>query len=348
MKMWISRDGDAVVTRESFVFYVFGYEHPKDRAFSFLKYIPSALKSQFSPSFLRKKWKLANVELLRLEKLYTAQNYQRLLENFRNNFPSYVYFCPFRGKEVIAVPLGATKKVYVPSERLQTMLGEENKDRLQRLALNLVTLLSDESGVSLKDFGIHGSIALSMHTAKSDIDFVVYGSRNFRSLENTIERLVNEGRLAYIFSRKLDRIRRNRGRYRGRVFVYNAVRKDEEIASKYGDFKYSAIKPIKFHCQVVDDNEAMFRPAVYRITDYQPLDSASRLTRDEIPEKVTSMIGCYRNVVRRDEKAIVSGVLERVENVETGKATHQVVVGTGAHENECIWPFSEKNRAKVV
>ena len=33
------RDGDTLLMNEGFIFYVFGYEHPNNRVFSFLKYI---------------------------------------------------------------------------------------------------------------------------------------------------------------------------------------------------------------------------------------------------------------------------------------------------------------------
>jgi predicted nucleotidyltransferase len=341
MEAWTPRDGDTLITKDNLIFYAFGYEHPKERVFSFLKYIPSNLKPHFQLRFLKKHWKLGAVELLRPEKLYTVQNFQRILETFRKHLPHYVYFCPLRGKEIVNVPLQMIRKVYVPSKCLQTLVERKRKDRLQKLALELTTFLSDESGVPLEDFGIHGSVGLNMHTAESDIDLVVYGSDNFRNLEKTINRLVEEGTLTHILNNKLDRARKHRGRYNGQKFVYNAVRKAEEIASKYGDHKYLPVKPVTFSSHIVDDKEAMFRPAVYKIRDYQPLDSASRLTKNEIPEKVVSMIGCYRNVARRGQKARVSGRLEQIEDVETGDFVHQVVVGTGTREDEYIWSFKK-------
>jgi predicted nucleotidyltransferase len=51
------------------------------------------------------------------------------------------------------------------------------------------------------------------------------------------------------------------------------------------------------------------------------------------------MIGCYRNVARRGDRVQVSGMLEQVENLETGEVFHQVVVGTGISEEEYIWPL---------
>jgi len=337
MKACTSRDGDIFVTKEVFIFYVFGYEHPKNLVFSFLKYIPSKLKPHFPIRFLRQTWKLGNVELARPEKLYTAQNYQKLLETFRNGFPQYIYFCPYRGKEIISVPLEYVEKVYVPKECLHRLFEKKRKDRLQKLALELITLLSTESKVPLEDFGIHGSIALNMHTAKSDIDFVVYGSKNFRSLEDAIYKLAEEGMLKYIFTKKLDSARKYQGRYKNKLFMYNAVRKIGEMNVQYGNHKYVAVRNVTFSCEVVDDSEAMFRPAIYQIKNYQPLDSTSKLREDEIPTKVASMIGYYRNVARRGEKIKVSGTLERVENVETGETTYQVVVGTGTRGDEYIW-----------
>jgi len=338
MSAWIPIDGDTFITRENFILYVFGYEHPEGRVFSFLKYLPSELKSHFPLRYLRKRWRLRNIELVRSEKLYTAENFQKLLETFRSRFPDYVYFCPYRGKEVISPSLRLIKKVYVPKDCLQKLLKKKRKDRLQKLALELVTLLSTVSSVPVEDFGIHGSIALNMHTMKSDIDLVVHGSHNFRSLEGAISKLVGEGTLSYIFTKRLDRVRKHRGRYKNKIFVYTAVRELEEITYKYGDYRYCPVKPVTFSCQVVDDREAMFRPAFYQVTDYQPLDSASELAKDEIPIAVVSMIGMYRNVARRDEAIRVSGTLERVESTKDGDVHYHVVVGTGTREDECIWP----------
>jgi hypothetical protein len=50
------------------------------------------------------------------------------------------------------------------------------------------------------------------------------------------------------------------------------------------------------------------------------------------------MIGYYRNVARTGDSIRVSGELEKVENLETGKIHYHVVVGTGIHGNEFIEP----------
>jgi predicted nucleotidyltransferase len=286
---------------------------------------------------LERTWKYGDKQLFRAEKLYTAKNYQSFIQTFRRNFPDYLYYCYLRNKELITAPLDWIEQVFVPKDRLKALKALENPDELQQMALDLIHLISDQSGVSLEDFGIHGSIALNMHASESDIDFVVYGSQNFRTVEETIARLVNAGKLSYIISNRLDAARKFQGRYRGKIFMYNATRKPEEVKTWYGMFRFSSIDPVRFQCTVSDDSETMFRPATYKITDYKPLDAESELPLDKIPDRVVSNIGCYRNVARQGSQIKVAGQLERVESIKTGEVFYQVVVGTATSEEEYIW-----------
>ncbi|MGB8781347.1 MAG: nucleotidyltransferase domain-containing protein [Candidatus Bathyarchaeia archaeon] len=304
-----------------------------------MKYIPAKSKKLFNIAYLNNTWNYRRQKVFRAEKLYTAQNYQSFLETFRHNFPSYVYFCQYRGKEVITAPLNSVKDIYVPKECLHRLAKLQTRDSLQNAALELIKLLSSESQIDTEDFGIHGSIALNMHTPKSDMDLVVYGAQNFRKVEAAINKLAEAGTLSYMSKNRIDAARQCKGKYQGEIFMYNAVRKPEEVNSKYGTAKYHPIAPVRFCCTVKDDSEAMFRPAIYGIENYVPADRGSTLREDKVPNQVVSMIGCYRNVARRGDRIRVSGMLERVENLETGQVSHQVVVGTGTGEEEHIWPL---------
>jgi len=338
MAEWVPADGDTFVTKDGFIFNTFGYEHPTDRVFAFLKYIPAQFKELFNIEMLERTWKYGSTQLFRAEKLYTAQNYQTFIAAFRRNFPDYVYYCYLRNKELITAPLNLIERVFVPRDRLAALRHVKKLDSLQKLALELLNMLSAESGVSLGDFGIHGSIALDMHAPESDIDFVVYGSQNFRIVEAAIAQLVNAGKLSYITSNRLDAARKFQGRYKGKIFMYNATRKPEEVKTRYGTARFSSIDPVRFRCTVSDDAEAIFRPAIYKISNYKPLDAQSELPLDKIPDRVVSNIGCYRNVARQGSEIKVAGQLERVEEIKTGAVHYQVVVGTATSEEEYIWP----------
>lgn len=338
---WIPRDGDAFLTRESFVFYTFGYEHPTERIFAFLKYIPSQYGSLFSIKYLSRRWKMGSTELVRPEKLYSVSNLQEFMGSFRQNFPDYLYSCPYREKKEVICPTRlVVKRVYLSNQRLKALLNRKKRNCLQNLTLELVNLFSNTADVPLEDFGVHGSIALGMETDQSDIDLVVYGSKNFRRLEAAVNKLANEGALNHILNNKFDLAKKQHGWFRGKAFVYNAVRKEEEMVTEYGDHKYTAIAPMRFRCTVVDDCEAMFRPSVYKISNCEPLIGRAQLESDYGPSAVVSMIGMYRNMARKGDGIEVSGILERVEHVKTGRISFQVVVGSGTREDEYIWPVS--------
>ncbi len=335
---WLPADGDTFVTEEGFIFNTFGYEHPAGRVFAFLKYIPAEFKSLFSVDMLARTWTYEGVELFRAEKLYTAKNYQTFIETFRKDFSRYVYQDPFRGKEVISAPLASIKTVYVPRACLKALQKVKKPDALQATALELLKLLSKQSGVSLTEFGIHGSIALNMHSQESDIDFVVYGTENFRTVEQAIAELVNMGTLSYISGNRIEAARRFQGRFKGKIWMFNATKAKKQIVNDYGKFQYVPLTPIRFRCTVSEDTETMYRPAVYKISNYIPLDLDSEIPVGKLPDRVVSNIGCYRNIVRAGRQIKVSGLLERVEPVGDSDASYQVVVGTATSEEEYIWP----------
>ncbi len=288
---------------------------------------------------LERTWKFGDKTLFRAEKLYTAENYKSFVETFRKNFPAYLYYCRLRHKELISAPINRIEKVFIPKERLQALMKVEKPDRIQTMALELVNMISKESGVGMEDFGIHGSIALNMHSEESDIDFVVLGSENFRKVEATLDRLVDACTLRYLFGNRLDKARKFKGKYKDKIWMYTATRKPEEFTPPYGTLRFSAMYPVKFECTVSDDSEAIFRPAIYKFTDYKALDEKSELPADRMPACILSNIGCYRNVARSGDRIKVSGVLERIESNKTGEVSYQVVVGTATTEEEYVCPI---------
>ena len=157
----------------------------------------------------------------------------------------------FRNKELITAPLDRIEQVFVPRDRLVWLQNLSKPDKLQQMALDLINLMSEESNVSLNDLGIHGSIALQMHAPESDIDFVVYGTENFRLVEDAIARLVNEAKLSYIVGNRIEAARKFQGRYQGKIFMYNATKQVEQVKEKYGAYRYVPLDPIRFQATVM-------------------------------------------------------------------------------------------------
>jgi uncharacterized protein len=283
---WMPMDGDTFVTKDGFIMNTFGYEHPDDRVFAFLKYIPAKYKELFNVEMLTRTWRFGENELFRAEKLYTAKNYQTFIEAFRENFPDYLFFDPTRGKELITAPLNRIEKAFVPRECLVWLMKLPKRDALQAKALEIIELVSKESGVPMKDLGVHGSIALNMHSAESDMDFVVYGSENFRRVESAIERMVNSAKLTYIAGNKIEAARRFVGKYEGKIWMYNATKQPQEVTEKYGRYRFIPLESVRFTATVCSDKQTMYRPAIYKISGFKPTDAESELPPEKIPLQV--------------------------------------------------------------
>jgi len=336
-------DGDTFVTKDGFIMNTFGYEHPDDRVFAFLKYIPAQYKALFKVEMLSRTWRFGTnpmtSQLFRAEKLYTAKNYQTIIEAFRKTFPDYLFYDQTRSKELITAPLEKIEQVFVPKDRLVWLQNLKNPDSLQSLALQLIDIVSKEAGVPKSDLGIHGSIALDMHAPESDIDFVVYGTENFRQVEQAIQRLVNEAKFTYIAGNRIEAARKFVGKYQGKIWMYNATKKPNEIKIQYGDYTFTPLSQLRFTATVCGETETMYRPAIYRISHYQPQDAQSEIALEQTPTIVTSNIGCYRNVARAGQQIKVAGTLEKAQNTKDGNVFYQVVVGTATSEEEYIWPI---------
>ncbi|MHA1380017.1 MAG: hypothetical protein ACTSRG_16725 [Candidatus Helarchaeota archaeon] len=327
---WVyPRDGDIIITEEFFIFYVMGYDHPKDRVISYLKYIPVQEQKNFELDWISHEWQLSGRRFVRPKMLYSPKIFRLIEGTFRENYPDYLYSSKHLGKTVFAIPFDKIKMVYIPKNGLKRILNLDKNDPLQTQALKLIQLLSDNSKVNLSYFGIHGSLLTSMHSNTSDIDLAIYGAKNFLKVKETVKNLEKKGKIEYLNEIQTDLFRKNKGIFDNRKFVFNAIRDKSEVKNKYNLYEYSPIKSIQFTCKIANDSESIFRPAHYKIKDYKALNKDSNLFDNQIPNEVVSMIGEFRDVVHNGEIAKVSGMLEIVKNLKTKKVRYRVVVGSG-------------------
>jgi predicted nucleotidyltransferase len=175
-----------------------------------------------------------------------------------------------------------------------------------------------------------------MHNYQSDVDIAVYGSENFKKVKEAFHNLATRGEVSILEADKFDPIRQNRGIYKGSRFVINAIRKIEEITEKFGQYRYKAVKPIEAVCRVVNNNESMFRPSVYEVNNCK----SKQIKKGEEPKRVVSMIGQFRDFASIGEEIKVKGMLEKEEDLTSGKEEHRIVVGSGKGE-EYLWPMNK-------
>jgi predicted nucleotidyltransferase len=280
------------------------------------------------------------LELIRPRELYSPANFKTIHATFSRHFPDYLFHCPHLGKTVIAVPIVDLDSIYTPQKTLQILLTQPDGDSLQLRALRLVKRLSQVSRIPLEDFGIHGSLSLNMHSHFSDIDLSVYGANNFQKVKDGVHKLIHQGELNSLYENDSDQIRENKGQFEGTKFVLNAIRKYSEITEKYGDYSYTPIRHVKFICEINENREGFFKPAVYGIANCNPPLSSLVSDLNEDPTTLVSMIGRYRGIAKKGQSVQVSGMLEKVMSTN-GTIEHRVVIGSGeVGEEEYVWPIS--------
>lgn len=341
------RDRDYLETVEGLYFTVLGNLHPPGRAIAYLKYAPSPGGRWGRPPRL----------FDRPIKEYTVHNVKSMLEFLRKRYPIYLYRIESFNVEFSAVPIGRVKAHYKPEDKLLELLASKERDGLQEKAVKLATLLSKESGVDLKSFGVTGSILIGLHNLKfSDVDLVVYGREEGLAVKEALRALLAEGRKVRRFPkgyverwhgsrrrlypltlketlRLFERVW-NRGEFLGTPFSIHPVKVEAE---RYGEEVYSPVGIIEAEGEVVDSKESIFMPAKYKVS-FPPIEF--RGEKYEV-EEVVSYEGLYSGLVEPGERVSVRGKLEEVRNVKESRSYFRVVVGSPeAGGNDYIKPLS--------
>ncbi len=337
------RDRDFMESVEGLMFCVIGNVHPSNRVVSFLKYVPNY------DSPIRVKWSRNGIRYGRILPYYSAMGVKHTLEFLKKHYPEYIVFDKYRQVELIEVPKDRIKVHYRPEERLQEILDNPT-DPLEEMIRELVIRISEESGISLKYFGVTGSILLRIHNLKySDIDLIVYGKENSYKVKEAILRLLDDpkspfsrpyGSILEEWAKDITRIhpltleeakilygkyKWNRILYRGRQFSIHPVKLENEVNEKWEHKIHKPIGIVELRARVVDASDSLFMPAVYLVDNVEILNGA----RPPKPiDRVVSYEGLYFDIAGEGEEILVKGKLELVNDVGTNEAYCQVTVGT--------------------
>jgi predicted nucleotidyltransferase len=204
---------------------------------------------------------------------------------------------------------------------------------IERAAVELALQLSSQSGVKLENFGISGSIMVGLSKGDSDIDIVVYGSRESRMVARALRDMLDSGLLGRLGVEKLrelyiyrgmegvvgfDVFRRHeerkcfQGYYMGREFFVRFIR-DLRENPRYGEYRYRGVGHLRARFEVLDDVEAIFTPARYpvRLIEILSANINAEIGEDSKLE-IWSLRGMYCEQARRGEVVEASGKVEEV------------------------------------
>jgi predicted nucleotidyltransferase len=319
-KIMKAREGDLIEAIDGNIFDVKGFIHPPGKVIAFIRFTPDSNGE-------RKRGET------RYRKVYALRERYDLL---KKRFPQYLVFDPVFNQWLCEVPVEAVKQHYEPSTHLRQLRRKDSCDKLEKQALELAELLHTESRVNWNSLGVSGSLLVGLHTPKSDLDLIVYGSKSCWKVYNTLTSLVRdlegdvrsygEQDLKELFAfRSKDTIMKFedfvrtesrkllQGKFHEKDYFVRCIKAWNEVPEKYGVVQYRPVGEAKLRATVIDDSEMIFTPCTYPIEDTRILQGNST----ESPQEIVSFRGRFCEQARKGEKIVARGMIESVKTGDT-------------------------------
>lgn len=324
-----AREGDILTDLNGTIFDVKGLVHPPNKVIAFPRFIPDSRGNRIG-------------ENLKYTKVYSLSERFQFLEQ---KFPHYIVYDSVFDEKLCEVPSEDVKRYYKPANRLRELRRSEKLDDLERDALEFMTLLKNDANAPWNTLGISGSLLVKLHTPKSDIDPIVYGSRNCRRVYEALESLMHEtkSRVKAYFIEELRELFKFRvrdtqesfkdfvrtesrkvlqGKFRNREYFMRFVKDWNETNTEYGAVCYKNVGYAKIKAIVEDDSEAIFTPCSYRIKNVKILEGA----RFPI-EEIASFRGRFCEQARKDETIIAQGKVEKITDNRQNRESFRLLLG---------------------
>ncbi len=325
-----AKEGDLIETGAGLIFDVKGLIHPPDKVIAFPRFVPD-------PSGNRKSRSIA------YRKIYNLSERFKFLEK---KFPYYIVHDHVFDEILCEVPVGAVKKHYKPTEKLQELRSSNSLDVLESLALQLAKLLKKTVNIPWSAIGVSGSIMVGLHTPSSDVDPVVYGFENCRRVYSVLKNLLGGKQgpfkpytwkdLKVLFDfRSKDTVMSYenfvrtesrkvlQGKFLHRDYFIRFVKDWSEIDEKYGDIRYMNVGYAKVEATVVDNSESIFTPCIYKISNVRILEGPKIRSIEEI----ASFRGRFCEQARTGEVVIAQGKVERVIDNRKNREFFRLLLG---------------------
>ncbi|RLG48105.1 MAG: hypothetical protein DRN90_03965 [Thermoproteota archaeon] len=328
-------EGDFLENLDGVIFDVKGNLHPKDSVVAFVRYVPDPKGDRRRGSRRYRK----------------IQSLAEKMEFLRKNYPHYLVMDPVFDEEVCEVPKDEIIRFYDPKRKVQEILHSSSVDALKLKVREFVEEISSLSNVTTRCFGVSGSILVDLHTTKSDIDPIVYGSDNCYRVHETLMELhkqsgrirsLNRGELQDLYRSKLRDtlldpeafLRSMEGRvmegiFEGILYSIRFLKNPEEIEEEYGKIRFKNMGEVEIEGKVVDARESIFTPCRYVLKDVKVVIGS---TPGEIRE-VCSYRSRFCDIAKEGSIIRARGKLEKVITREEeflrvlvgGKRTHFMV-----------------------
>ncbi|MHA1458775.1 MAG: hypothetical protein ACTSQR_03830 [Promethearchaeota archaeon] len=314
-------EGDYLETKENHLFFdIKGYQHPQDRKICFLRFYPDPNGERI------KKGK-------RYKKIYSLD--ERYLK-LREEYPQYLFFSNELDLELQGVKIGDIKKIYTPRDYYNTLTMKKQLVGVESALVQMCQLFIKKGNVLEDLIGISGSPMVGLNKDKSDIDILIYGTRQSLEFQDSLKNIFNEakslrkytmqeyqthydwrfGGSSFSFEHflKSEKRKLHQGKFLGTDFFIRYIKSPEDWKGNFYDYKFKDLGKIEIKAKIVDSTDSIFTPCSYKIKCPEIVDknlNANDINLKDITE-INSFRGRFCEHAKNGERVLVKGKLEEV------------------------------------
>jgi predicted nucleotidyltransferase len=322
MKYPIGIEGDYLLTKNSRLYFdVKGIHHPDDRKISFIRFYPSKEGDRIKNGKMYKK-------------IYDLKERYSFL---KANYPQYLFFSKQWDLELQAVKNEEIEHIYSPRIYFQSLYNKKALTPIETTSKKLCELFIEEGDIPDNSIGITGSQMVGLNTNQSDIDLVIYGTKNSLKFQKSLEiifktsnkcRMYNQQEYSKHYNWRVggsdipyekflqtEMRKLHQGKYQGIDFFIRYLKSPEDWKGNYYDYQFQNLGRIHMKVKIKDSTDSIFTPCNYKI---EPLEILSYSNKErgvslERINEICSYRGRFCEQAIENETIIINGKLERVQ-----------------------------------
>lgn len=326
-----AREGELIENKDNIIFDVKGLIHPPNKIIAFPRFIPTTKGNRTRKNF-------------KYGKIY---NLKERFEFLKEKAPELITYDPIFDETLCEVPIQNIIKHYNPIEKFKKLRNLKKTTDLEKKAVELLCILQEKADIPGKSIGISGSILVGLSNLKSDIDPVIYGTKNGVKAYKALEKILKEDNTKIeAYTRKglenlfdfrskdtqmnLDDFLRveSRKAFQGTFlktdFFIRFVKDWNQINEQYGDIQYKNCGEIKISATVIDDSEALFTPCTYDVKNVRIILG----NKNKSIKEIVSFRGRFCQQALNGEKITAQGKIEEVKNKHTNELYYRLILGS--------------------
>jgi len=238
------------------------------------------------------------------------------------------------------------KKIYSLDKRYQKVREEypqylffSNEQQLANFELDLVQLceLFIKKGKMLENsIGISGSPMVGLNKEKSDLDILIYGTRESLEFQDNLKKMFNVSKslrkynmqeykthydwrfggssFSFEYFLKSEKRKLHQGKFNGNDFFIRYIKSPEDWKGNFYDYKFKNLGRIEIKAKIVDSTDSIFTPCSYKINGIEITDKnliVNNINLKDITE-INSFRGRFCEHAKDGERVLVKGKLEEV------------------------------------